>query len=111
LCISDTIVVAMCDLFADKLLRAGRHSTKIQLPSATPLVLPFPGKQLVPGPPLVHWGMNNSAHVPVGYPQIGSSITLLPEHTYHVSLAVQATPPGTIIELLGGLWYCDMQQK
>ena len=56
-------------------------------------------------PPLVHYGMNSSVHVPMGYPQVGSSIALLPGHTYHVSLAVQATPPGTTVELLAGLWH------
>ena len=39
----------------------GRHSTKIQLPSAKPLVMPFPGKQLVPPPPLVHYGAKKNA--------------------------------------------------
>jgi hypothetical protein len=85
--------------------KEGRHSTKMRLPSADPVVLPFPGKQLVPPPPLVHYGMNASVHVPMGYPQVGGSITLLPGHTYDVSLAVQATPPGTKVELLGGLWH------
>ena len=40
--VSDTAVAA-----------TGRHSIKIHLPSAVPLVLPFPGKQLVPPPDLV----------------------------------------------------------
>ena len=53
----------------------------------------------------VHYGMNSSVQVPVGYPVNGRSITLLPGHMYHVSLAVQATPPGTVIELLSGLWH------
>ena len=92
--------------------KEGRHSVKIRLPTAVPLVLPFPGKQLVHPPDLIHFGMNASAYgpvsregakVPKGYPQLGG-VTLLPEHPYHVSLAVQATPPGTTIELLGGLW-------
>ena len=82
----------------------GRHSARIRLPSAVPLVLAFPGKQLVPPPPLVHFGMNGTVKVPAGYPQVGNSITLLPGHTYSVSLAVQATPPGTTVELMGGMW-------
>ena len=48
--------------------------------------------------------MNDTVQVPKGYPQVGASVTLLPGHTYHVSLAVQATPPGTTVEVLGGLW-------
>ena len=44
-------------------------------------------------------------NVPLGYPLVGESATLLPGHTYHVSLAVQATPPGTTVELMGGLWH------
>lgn len=51
--------------------------------------------------------MNDSVRVPLGYPVVGQSITLLPGHTYHVLLAVQATPPGTVIELLGGLWHVE----
>ena len=48
--------------------------------------------------------MNDTVKVPAGYPQVGNSITLLPGHTYSVSLAVQATPPGTTVELMGGMW-------
>jgi hypothetical protein len=85
----------------------GRHSVKVHLPSSTPLVLPFPGRQLAAPPPLVHWGMNGTVHIPIGYPVVANSVTLLPAHTYLVSLAVQATPPGTTVELLGGLWHIE----
>eukprot|EP01043_Picozoa_sp_COSAG02_P130073 COSAG02_NODE_67707_length_252_cov_0.679739_1_plen_69_part_10 len=42
--------------------------------------------------------------VPAGFPLVSSSITLLPTKTYSVSIAVQATPPGTTVELMGGTW-------
>ncbi len=35
---------------------------------------------------------------------MSSSITLLPGKQYVVSMALQATPRGTIIELMGGKW-------
>lgn len=97
----DALVKIVSDTAIAKI---GRHSTRVQLPSAVPLVLPFPGKQLVPPPGLVHFGMNETVKVPRGYPQIANSVTLLPGRTYHVSVSVQATPPGTTIELMGGLW-------
>lgn len=78
----------------------GRHSLKVVLPSADPLVFPFPGKQLSPPPPMLRWGAT-----------VGGSITLLPGHTYHISLAVQATPPGTVVELLGGLWRTTTEDR
>ena len=98
--ISDTAVAA-----------EGRHSLKVLLPSATPLVLPFPGKQLVPPPPPPLFRFGAAVPAPVGSPVVGGSITLLPGHTYHVTLAVQATPAGTRVELLGGLWQLGLVPK
>jgi hypothetical protein len=47
-------------------------------------------------------------NVPLGYPLVGESATLLPGHTYHVSLAVQATPPGAQKRLLLRLFIPSM---
>lgn len=80
----------------------GRHSLRVVVPSVKPLVLPLPGKQLVPNPTAASWG---STDVPaVGTHVFGRSVTLLAGHTYDVSLSVQASPAGTTVELLDGYW-------
>ena len=42
--------------------------------------------------------------VPAGFPLVSSSITLLPGKAYSISIAIQATPPGTTVELMAGTW-------
>ena len=80
----------------------GRHSLKVLLPSATPLVIALPGEQLVPQPPGYGWAEKTT--VPTGFNVTEPSITLLPGRKYEVALAVQATPPGTTVEVMGGHW-------
>jgi hypothetical protein len=80
----------------------GRHSTKITIPSAKPIVLPLEGTKEVPPNPDASWG---AQHVPpAGTKVFGASVVLAPGKTYEVRLSVQASPPGTTIEIMDGYW-------
>ena len=80
----------------------GRHSVKINCPTSKPIVFPLSGTQLVKPASDTSWG---SKHVPpAGTHVFSSSVVLAPGKSYEVRLAVQASPPGTTVEILDGYW-------
>eukprot|EP01052_Picozoa_sp_SAG31_P036749 SAG31_NODE_4632_length_3084_cov_2.286767_2_plen_513_part_00 len=82
-----------------------RHSLRFNLPSANPVVLALPGKQLVANGPWhtnMHW--KPSAPVQAGDRVVGTSMVLPGGRNFRVSLLVQASPCGTKIELMSGSW-------
>ena len=79
----------------------GRHSAKITIPSAKPIVFPLGGHQMVKPPADASWGSKHAP--PAGTKVFGSSVVLAPG-TYEVRLSVQASPPGTTIEIMEGYW-------
>ena len=82
--------------------KTGRHSVKINVPDGTALVFPLAGKQLVKPPPGAGWGAKKPP--PIGTHIPGASVVLSPGKTYHVSLSVQTSPPGTTVEIMAGYW-------
>ena len=75
----------------------GRHSLRVLVPTDEPLVIGLAGMQLVPPPA----SQNNFA---VGDLLVGNSAVLPGGRTFQVSLAVQASPPGTTVTLMTGGW-------
>ena len=82
-----------------------RHSLRVNVPSAQPVVLALPGKQLVPDGP---WGTNMhwkpSTPVRPGDRVVGTSVVLPGDSSWKVSILVQASPCGTSIALVSGAW-------
>ena len=86
-------------------LAPARHSLRLNLPNGRPVVLPLPGKQLVKpstsGWCSPDWGCKQAQP---GQRIVGGSVTLPAGKSFHVSLQVQASPCGTIVELMHGDW-------
>ena len=83
----------------------GRHSLRIIVPTAAPLVFSLPGQQLVkdghPGWCELDSGCTGAK---VGDIVIGSSMTLPGGRSYAVSFQAQATPCGAVVEVMHGGW-------
>jgi hypothetical protein len=93
--------------------RTGRHSVKVTLPSADPLVFPLPGPSLAshnynctntpPAASKASWAKTGSAPCP-GDLVTGSSISLPRTETWLVTLYFQASPVGTRVDIMEGGW-------
>ena len=93
--------------------RTGRHSIKVVLPTARPLVFPLPGPAVASpkfnctsGPPAASkasWAKTGAAPCP-GDLVVGASVSLPRSETWVVSLYVQTSPPGTRVAIMDGGW-------
>lgn len=103
--------------------RTGRHSVKVVLPTATPLVFPLPGPAVASlshsynctsGPPAASkasWAKTGTAPCP-GDLVTGTSVSLPRSKTWVVSLYVQTSPSGTRVAIMDGGWnFTSMVQR
>ena len=83
-------------------LLPARHSLKINIPTGgTPTVIALPGRQLVHAEKLYLPPPNQ---IQPGDAIYGGSVTLPHGRSFNVSLALQASPCGTKVELMSGHW-------